>query len=301
MHLTVEAPDEILNAGAYDAGALIQIQSSATEAGAFADLSGTGSTPTIAVVTAVRSYTGYDPNGTSSTWYRTRYKNAAGTRTSDWTAAFQIGDEAAGLLCSLYDARQRLFPPGTTDTSEDENLLGYIAQVTRFVEGYCERWFAPRPFSGTATYLFSPEVTGRRLWVPKGIRSITSIGYATTDQPDTGGTYTAITASDAALRPGPIDRDAGWPATSIQLLDTSGVYFYAGVNRVQIVGGFGFTAVPPDIEKIALNLVVAAHRERGSSGAGDSVTYNIDGSRTFERSLSYSDRMTLNWYRAGPI
>lgn len=294
VKITVENADELLNAGSYDAGALIRVQSSATEGGAFVDLSGTGSTPTIALVSGTRIYTAYDPNGTTTTWYKVRYENSGGTRTSDYSAAFQVGGETAGYLCSLYDAKQRLFPPGHTDTTEDEAILGYIAQASRFIENRTGRWFAPR---SSATYLFSPPVSGRMLWVPRGVRAVTALGYATTDQPDTGGTFTSIASTDYSLQPAAGNRNDGWPATRIALLDTSGSYFYAGINRVQVTMTTGFAAVPPDIEQIALNLVVAAHRERGSVGSvADSFTINVDGSRTFSRLLSYTDRMTLDWY-----
>ena len=91
VEIEVEDPDALLNAGMYGAGAVIRLQWSATAAGSYADVSGTGSTPTIALVTLTDSYTGYDPVGTSSTWYRTRYENAGATRLSDWSAVFQPG------------------------------------------------------------------------------------------------------------------------------------------------------------------------------------------------------------------
>src|SRR5262245_9841796 len=122
VKVKVENPDEIRNAGAYDTGAIIRLQTGATETGSFSDVSGTGSTPTLPIVAATRSYTGYDPNGTSSSWYRTRYENAGATRLSDWSAAFQVGDETAGQLCSLYDVQQELGETGT-DANRDERIL----------------------------------------------------------------------------------------------------------------------------------------------------------------------------------
>ena len=50
LKIPVENADELLLAGVYGAGALIRIQSSTTEDGSFANLTGTGSTPTIALV-----------------------------------------------------------------------------------------------------------------------------------------------------------------------------------------------------------------------------------------------------------
>jgi hypothetical protein len=293
LHLTVENPDEILNSGAYAAGAVMRVQSSTTEAGVFADISGTGSTPTIAVVTLQRAYTGYDPGGTSSTWYRTRFENAGGTRLSDWTAAFQVGDETEGLLCSLYDVKQAL---GSTvaATADDEQIIDDIRAVTRFIESHCGRWFVPRPLSGDDTILFDVECSDNVLWVPKGVRSITTLGLATSDQPDSGGSYTTVT--DYLLRPTEMDRSVGWPYTRIEFPWSSSNYFTAGHNTVSITGAFGFSEVPPDISRIGVTLVVALHREAGSSG-GDTVTITLGGDRVYERALSHRDRMTLDWYR----
>lgn len=262
----LEDPDEILNAGAYGAGAVLRLQSSATEAGAFADVSGTGSTPSTTVITGTRLYTGYDPLGTVSTWYRVRVENAGATRLGDWCAAFQVAGESDGLICSLYDVAQRM--TGTISANNRELLLEFIRDATIDIEGYCSRWFVPRPLSGTATLVLTPTTTGRTLRIPKGIRSVTAIGYAASDQPDTGGTYTTITATDASLRPASIDRDPDFPvATAVQLLDSSSGLFYPVLNGVTITGGFGCAAPPAHIAGIGANVVIRRFTARGSGVA----------------------------------
>lgn len=297
IRIGVENPDELLNSGAYGSGALIRVQSSATESGSYADLTGTGSTPTVALVTATTIYTAYDPVGESTTWYRTRYENSGGTRLSDWQTAFQVGAEEAGGICSLYDVRQRL-GLAVNDTSEDENLLDHIRTVTTFIEGRTGRWFVPRPLSGTTTYRMHTE-SGRALWIPKGIRSITTLGVAEEDQPASGGTYTTATSSDYYIDPPEIERSSGWPATRIVFRrNASGAatIFQDASYGVEITGAFGWSAPPADVANVGANMVVALHRRRGASGGGDSVTVNIDGSRTFEWLLSTTDRRTLDWY-----
>lgn len=97
LSISVPNPDQLLNAGAYGAGAVVQIQSGAALAGPFAD------DGTVAIVTNVTSYTHYDSDGTSSTWYRTRYENATGTTVSDWSDPFQPRTS----LVSLADAQSR--------------------------------------------------------------------------------------------------------------------------------------------------------------------------------------------------
>lgn len=59
---------------------------SAPETGTYADISGTGATPA-RFDTGTEAYIGYDPLGTSGTWYRTRFENAGATQLSDWSAA----------------------------------------------------------------------------------------------------------------------------------------------------------------------------------------------------------------------
>lgn len=83
LTLTASNPDQLLNAGAYGAGAVIQVQSAATQAGAYAD---DGTVPLVADTT---TYTYYDTDGTTTTWYRTRYENADGSVVSEWSDIFQ--------------------------------------------------------------------------------------------------------------------------------------------------------------------------------------------------------------------
>jgi hypothetical protein len=80
------------------------------------------------------------------------------------------------------------------------------------------------------------------------------------------------------------------------LSDVGSSTFYPGFANVRLTGTFGWAAIPADISAIALTLAVSAARERGAGG-GDSVTIGIGGERTFERALSYKDRMTLEKYR----
>jgi hypothetical protein len=291
LKITVENADELLNSAMLGTGALGRVERSATGGGA-----GFSEVTTFAIVAGTRIYTVYDLSGTTSSWYRVRFSKADGTSPTDYGPEFQAGGEEGGLLCSLYDVKQRL-GFAYTDSSEDENILEYIRQASAFIEGETERWFAPRPSSGTATYLLSPTVTGRRVEVPKGIRSVTAIGYATTDQPDTGGTYTTITASEAVLTPSTIERTPGWPATGIQLLSTSAGSFYAGLNTVTVTGSFGWEAVPADVGAAAADLAVILHRGRADGGIGGSVIVNVDGSRTYDRLPTSVYRVLMHYRR----
>lgn len=291
IQIQADGVDDILNAGAYAAGALVRLQTSATETGTFADVSGTGSTPSIALIATIRGYTGFDPNGTSSSWYRTRYESATASRVSDWSAAFQVGDETAGLLCSIYDVEQEY---GSALSANDrENVIEKIRQVTVAIEGVTGRWFAPRPLSGVATYRVG---TGRggRLRFPKGIRSLTSLGIATANQAATGGTYVVSAATTYSIGPADMDRDAGWPGTYIDIV--AGYGFYSANYGAEVIGQFGWAAVPYDIQGVAARSVV--RRFIGKGGGGVSVAVGPAGTEFLLPDMSGSDRATLDYYRA---
>ena len=296
LTITVEEPDRILATGEYAAGALVRLQWSATETGSYADVSGTGSTPTIAVVTGTRSYDGYDPIGTVSTWYRTRFENAGATRLSDWSTSFQPAPEGSGLICSLWDVKQEL---GTTSASDDELLIEKIRQVGAEINGKTGRLFTRTPASGVTTYLFDVTQSGRTLCVPKGIASATVLEVASGSQPESAGTYVTVTAAEWFLRPFSAAREFGWPATEIVISDISGSFFMQGYNTVRVTMALGWDTVPYDIQAIAQRAVIASYLSKGS-GAGGVATVGPSGEMRVLRNISPADRATLDWYSVIP-
>jgi hypothetical protein len=289
LKIQVENPDDLLNAGVYGTGALIQIQSATTHGGAYADLTGTGSTPTIAIVSATYAYSGYDPNGASTTWYRTRYKNAAGSLTSDWSDEFQANGVG---YCSLYDVKQRLGRTALTDTADDENFADLIVTASDYIKGYTGRDFLP-DYNTILTFDGYDAIHGGRcLLIPRGVRSLSLVEAAAY----TGASFVTIPSTDHFLRPAAHERTPGWPATELWLTDqpsSATSQFMAGYGTVRLTGTFGFAAVPPRIEEVCLNMVVKmwASRQAGQAdltGAGDSA------SSTYSPSLSRRDAMTLD-------
>lgn len=302
LTITVETPDDVLNAGAYGAGALVRLQTAATEAGAYADVTGTGSTPTIAIVAATRSYTGFDPNGTVSSWYRTRYENVGGTRVSDWSSSFQVAPEGSGLICALWDVKQAL-GRASSDTSADEDILERIRDVTDEIQSYCGRWFVRQPASGTSTFLLDVPYATRELWVPVGIASLTTLEVASESQPESGGTYTTVPAADWMLRPTETMRTTGFPATRICIRDNatgSVAYFPPGYNIVRGTGARGFASVPPSVRAIGERAVVASFLSKGS-GAGGVAAVGPNGGTTVLRYISPADRERLDFYAVVPV
>lgn len=288
IHVSVENPDELRNASAYGTSAIIRLQSGAAEAGPFTN---EASEPIIA---GTRSYTLYDTDGTSSTWYRTRYENGAGTVVSDWSPAFQVGDETGGLICSLYDVEQRI---GALSVNDRETVVDIIRRIGAQIEGYCERWFIPRPASGTSTFLVHTQ-SGYLLRFPKGITSISTLSIASSNQPPTGGSYTAVASTGFWLDPQLAERTPGWPATRIVLSSTGSARFYDAEFGASIVGQAGWPAVPADIQGIAQDAVIRAFI--GKESAASAVSVGPSGAITLLRGMSPENLATLDWYRDWP-
>lgn len=295
IKVTCENPDELI--AGFGAGARTKIQFGATEATATTDLT------TIPLVAGTRIYTYEHLAGTSSTWYRFRFEDSTGVNANAFSAAFQTGDETAGLLCSLYDVKQELSDPSSNGTN-DELILEKIRQVSAAIELYVGQWLAPRPTDPASdmTLLFDVPWNhgatrsllldqGRRL---TGIRRLTSIGLATQSQPETGGVYTAGTVADFLLRPRP---SADGPALRLEVTPypSGSSVFYPGYNTVSVVGGFGPASVPADIQGVAIRASV--RRFIGKGAGALSIPVGPEGTMMLLPDMSGADRMTLDAYR----
>lgn len=290
LRLTVENPEELLNAGAYGAGAVIRLQTATTQAGAYADVTGTGSTPTLALAAGTYNYPAYDPTSTSTAWYRTRFENAGATRLSDWSAAFQVG---TGGYTSLYNVKQDL-DKAPTDSTADELLLDYIAEATDYIRGYTSRDFDTT--SGTFTFDgYSSIYRGRCLLIPRGVQSISLLEVAA----NTGGSFSTISSPNYVLRPSVQERTPGWPATEVWMTDipvgSALAFFPRGIDNIRVTGVLGF-GVPARIEGVARRIVVRAYASRqagqndmvgSGGGAGDPIVSQF---------LSKRDREVLDGF-----
>jgi hypothetical protein len=202
----------------------------------------------------------------------------------------------ADQLCTTAQVKDRLFPAGTTDTTDDAMISELIDQVSDFIEQYTGRKLVP---VASADYVFD-TVAGSVLHVPMGIRTITTLGVATTNQPDAGGTYTTIAAADYLLRPKVQDGAQGWPFTEILLAASANPrYFYNVRNGCKLTGATtGFAVTPPDIQSVAIDATVTAfqNRKNGASGVMGSEDSALVPWRNFY-SRGSSQRMTLERYR----
>jgi hypothetical protein len=202
----------------------------------------------------------------------------------------------ADQLCTTAQVKARVFPAGITDTADDTLISELIDQVSAWMESYTGRAFIAE--TGATYYLDGPGTYVLQL--PRGVRSLTYVGTAISDQPDTGGTYTSIPPADILLRPAAMDLPLGWPPTELRISRASTVIarWPSVQNGVKLTGNFGFATVPKDIEAVAIDAVVAAYASRkngASSVMGADETALPPWSSFFGRGSP--QRGTLDRYR----
>lgn len=194
-------------------------------------------------------------------------------------------------LTTLATVKARL---AISDGGDDALLAELISEASDWIQLYTGRQFTP-----TSTTYVVDTSAGPRIQVRRGIRAVTALSIASTDQPDTGGTYSAIAASLIALRPSPLQRRDGWPATSILLLGATGPLSTA-VNGASITGDFGWAAIPPAIAAVAIQMVLIGYqvRKRGTAGAIGAESAEVETLPWREMLGSRSPAMrTLGLYR----
>lgn len=199
----------------------------------------------------------------------------------------------ADQLVTLVQIKARL---SITDTTDDVLLGELNDQAADFMQELTGRKFVP---DNAATYYFD-TAPGSLIRVRRGIRTVTALSIATSDQPDDGsGTYTAVAAADVLLRPKLQDRRPGWPALEIWISGSTGRLSRA-INGAKVTGDFGFAEVPPSVQAIALDAIAAAYT---SKQAGDSDAIGADASPVAVWGRMFAEgtvqRQTLNRYRVG--
>ena len=168
----------------------------------------------------------------------------------------------ADQLVTLAAAKLRLV---VTDATDDTLITDLIEQVSGFVQDRCRRRFLP---DDAATYIVDTG-PGSEIQVPRGVRTVTTLEVAQLDQPDTGGSYTAVDAADVLLRPSPMFLRPGWPPDTI-LIRGAAARLRAALNGAKITGNFDFAATPQAIEGVVMDAVVVAYNAR-QGGSSDGV------------------------------
>jgi hypothetical protein len=201
---------------------------------------------------------------------------------------------AGAYLCTLAGVRAIVHQDDITDTSDDALLAGYLTDVTDLIHTLTGRYFLP---DDGATYYFDGQWNDPyTLHIPRGIRAVTSLKYRT----GTGGALSAAQpATSYAIRPLVQDRAPGEPGNRLELTELTGFNFALwGSEVIEIVGDFGYAAVPPTIERIARNTVLRAWRSRGT-GMGENL--GGEGASYINWAMTLEDkRMLESIYNDGP-
>lgn len=153
----------------------------------------------------------------------------------------------------------------TLDTVDDVYLSDLLTDVTDWMEDRVRRYLCPRAGLTFNVDTAAGSVIDVRRY---GVRTVGTLSVASSNQPDTGGTYTAVAAADIVLRPPETQRAPGMPATQVAIL---GAY----ARLVDAINGARFTATdcgpaatPDRIARVALDAVVAAYQARRAGGSG---------------------------------
>ena len=265
----------------YGASPVVQLQRDTTSA-----FAAPTDVTTIAVILGTERYEYWDASGTDASWYRTRYENAGGTVTSDWSTGFQGGGlQAYAALESL-----RLYVD-LPDTTRDELLEELLAQASGYIDDQCDRDFYRHPqVSGTEVRTYDSD--GRLAVLYEDIISLTTVEIAS----GTGQTYATIAAGSTGYYLRPATVRTGRPYESLVLSD-QGLYTHVPAGRavLRLTGAFGWSSVPAAIERATIE--VAREWYRQGPGGGGPIGVTAFGTPIFGGAMPRSVRDAIAAYR----
>lgn len=282
----IDDPQDVIDT--FGSGALSRI-----ERGTSAAMSDAAELTTVAVVATTTEHEYRDQTGVPGTsWYRIRFSKATPSLSTDYSGygpVFQAG-APAGEVITLEVARTYLGIP-TADTDDDLWLPYAVGAINRaFIRGVgVDIGSSPdttRYYDGDAA-----NRSGRRLWIPGGIRAFLTVSVST----DGGSTFTAVT-SDVRIGPNAHSRPAGEPGAYIEFKDwaaLTGSYstFPVGTDNVKVTAtafeGFGWDAYPDDAVQACLSALQRLYADRSGRGAFPTET---DAAR-------YLNPATVRYYR----
>jgi hypothetical protein len=197
-------------------------------------------------------------------------------------------------LNTLADIRAVTHLDHSTDTDDDADLVKFQAESRDLIHTLTGRYFLP---IDAGTYTFDGQWDDpTSLRVPWGVRNITTLKIR---GGGTGSAQTQLDPSTYAIRPSEMDRAPGEPGTVIQLsYPWSYTFALYGSDVIEVVGDFGYAAVPPTIQRIDRATILRAWRAR-ASGMGESLGGDV--ASFISWAMTKEDRQLLEGvYAAGP-
>lgn len=248
VRIPVGDPDGLL--AGFGALAVLRLESSATEAGTYAEID------TETIVAGAYLYTLWDDDGDQTTWYRWRASNATPAAPADYSeyaAPFQ-GQDVNALHAVSYATLDQLLNTYGQRTVDGRKLGRYAdlleAATAQLTDEISIDFFRhPEPSGTEVRYL---DGNGRdRLCVHEGIR--TAEGGTLALSWDGGASYTDLLETDWYLEPA--NPQPGYPYDHIRLAPAGvGSYhtFPGGRRRVKATLAFGWPRVPATAREAVL-------------------------------------------------
>jgi hypothetical protein len=208
----------------------------------------TGATTTPAVThVSTGTYSATVPTTLPGIWL---YKwvgtgTASDVQEGTWTA-FTLDNS---LYCTVEELKSRL---GITDTQDDFELTIAVQAASRAIDKMCRRYF----WRGTDTRTYVPQsIYAQQL---DDLVSVTTLkmdrdGDGTFEETWTLGTDFALTVSPG--RYNTAAKGEQWPYTGFTILGPKWIpytWLWSHLDRIQVVGVFGWPAVPANIKSAAL-------------------------------------------------
>lgn len=165
-------------------------------------------------------------------------------------------------LCTLTDVKDQLrIAAGVT--TDDAYITSLIEDVSDWMQDFTRRYLC----SHAAVTLRLDTSAGAVIPVRWGVRTVTSLGIASTNQPDTGGTYTTVTASLIMIRPPADQRPDGLPGNELVINGVTAPLSDA-INGALLVADLGPATTPDRFVRVAIDAVVSAYQARRAGGSG---------------------------------
>lgn len=162
---------------------------------------------------------------------------------------------------------------GKDDTADDTDILTDLTAISRYMERRLGRFFTKDASDATRHYYGS----GGRTLYTDDIVSITSITIDT-DRDGSFADETALAATDYELHPlNAADEPEAKPYTQIYLPAWSTVATWTPGTKVQVVGVFGWSAIPVAIKRACINLTAILRLETPRASRSVSETGEILG------------------------
>lgn len=183
------------------------------------------------------------------------------------------------MLTTLANAKEFLKVP-VSETADDAILNRIISAADAFVKNYCRRVIE----AADLTEYHSTKKGQVVLMLDEyPVNSVTSLHD---DTERVYGTDTLIATTDYI-----VDKAEG-------IIRLDGIYFYAGLQNVQVVYNAGYSTVPADLEQAALELVAQKYHAYDKIRQGiESRSFDGESVRFFLGEMLKETKAVLDRYR----